>query len=264
MTDVTVEDVLRESSKLLSAGKHNEAIELMTNALANSIDARIYFERGRHFDLIGKPEHAVADVTKALQLDPENAEYYLCRGKIFAETLQRPQHAVDDFEKTLEFAPENAEAHRQSCLCLILLGKPIRAFEHAQAAARLSPSEAITYFCVGQSQLSLNQFDDAAQSFAQAVNLEPHLSHYWASLGRARGQAGQAADLEEAIAAYSKAIELKPECASYFQSRGKLHLKLGNVANAIVDLRHALTLNPCEATMILINHYLKKSERLSQ
>lgn len=40
MTDVTVEDVLRESSKLLSAGKHNEAIELMTNALADSVDAR--------------------------------------------------------------------------------------------------------------------------------------------------------------------------------------------------------------------------------
>jgi tetratricopeptide (TPR) repeat protein len=264
MNEMSVDVAIRKSKELRAASKYHEAIELLTMAIRHTSDARLYFSRGLIFDLMHQREQAVADITKAIELDPTNVNYYYNRGCILSHWLHRDEEAIDDFEKMLELESDNMEAHRESCLCLLVLGRLDEAWEHAIAAQRLAPGDALTHFCVGESQMSLKRFGDATESFTRAVELDPDTALYWAALARAHRNLGSRPELELAVQAYSRAIQLVPDSALYFQSRGALRLQLGMTDDAIADLRHALTLHPDDVTLMLINSFLADANKMSQ
>ena len=264
MTDMSVDSVLEKSDELRRAGEYVEAIMLLTDTLDDHSDARLYFSRGRHFWLDNQPELAVVDFTRAIELDPNESRYYFHRGHVLSYELDRKNQAIDDFEKTLELKPDDGEAHRECCAALLMMLRPERAWEHAKAALRLLPGEAETHFYMGQSQMALKRFGDAAKSFTRAVELEPESANYWSSLAHARRKLDGKADLEAAERAYSQAIRLDPNSAGYFYSRGALRLQLGRVEDAIVDFRQALALKPSEATLMLTNIDLEEAEKLSR
>lgn len=186
MSHTELDEVLRKAKELRIAGKDHAAIELLTQAIHDNPDARLYFSRGVQFDLTDRPEQAVADYTSAIQLDPANAKYYLNRGCILSHWLQKDKEAVCDFEKVLELEPNNVEAHRECCMCLLILGRPNSAWQHAIDALRLAPNDPPALFCVGEAHMSLGRFDDAIESLARAVELDPGQAHYSDALIRAR------------------------------------------------------------------------------
>ncbi|HBI44211.1 MAG TPA: hypothetical protein DDY78_15365 [Planctomycetales bacterium] len=264
MTNVNIDAILEKSKELRLTGEYIKAIRVLTDVLEEHADARLYNSRGRHWWLLDRPEAAVADFTRAIELDSDNVKYHLNRGCILSHLLKRNSEAVCDFEKVLELEPTNAEAHQQCCLCLLIMGKPDRAWEHAAAALRLAPGEVETQFCVGEAQMSLKRFPEAVEALTQAVELDPDQALYWSALGRARRNLGSEADLELALLAYSRAIELNASSAGYFYSRGTLRWQLEMVEGARADLRHALTLNPDKATLMLTNIRLAEIDKMSQ
>jgi Flp pilus assembly protein TadD len=196
MNETNIDDVLQRSKVLRAEGKDHEAIELLTRAIGDQPDARLYFLRGTLFDLIDQPEQAVSDFTSAIELDGSNPEYYLNRGCVLSHSLlQRDNEAIHDFEKVLELDPDNIDGYRECCMSLLVMGRPNRAWERAMEALRLAPHEAVTHFCVGESQMSLELFSDALKSFERAVKLDPGKAHYWSALRRAREKLGGEADL---------------------------------------------------------------------
>jgi tetratricopeptide (TPR) repeat protein len=192
MTQLSVEEVLAESKKLRKAGMFRHAIDFLTDALRMGANARLLFSRGITFDLLDETELAVQDFTSAIRLDETQPKYYFERGCVLSHSLKRDDEAIRDFDKVLEFEPDNVEAHRQCCLCLLIMGRPNRALEHAEAALRLDPDEGGTYFCLGEAYMSLQRFDEAVASFKRALELDPTQDHYSSALNRALENAGAA------------------------------------------------------------------------
>lgn len=185
MLRISIDDILRKTQHLRATRQDDEAIALLTDAITSCPDARLYCARAIQFDLTSQPERAIEDLTTALTLDPNNADVLVHRGCIRSHSFEQDREAVVDFEQALDLDPNNIEAHRECCLCLLILGRPEHAWSHALAALRLAPCDAVTYFCIGEAQMSLSQFADAVKSFAQAVKLDPEPTHYWAALNRA-------------------------------------------------------------------------------
>ena len=262
MTDMSVDAVLRKCDELLREGKYIEAIMLLTDTMDECIDARLYSARGRHFWLSEQPEEAVADFTRAIELNPKDAKSYFSRGHILSNYLKRENEAISDFEKALALEPDDAEAHRECCVAFLMMLKPERALDHALAALKLEPGEAATHFCVGRSQMDLKRLDDAVKSLARAVELEPANANYWSSLGHAREGLGGKTNLEFAERAFSRSIQLAPDWPDCFYSRGHVRLRLGRAEDAIADLRHALDLDPGEAISALARLRLEEARKL--
>ncbi len=283
MADAELDAVLAKAKELRAADQYQEAIDLLTETIQTSPspNARLYFSRGRALDMCDRDEEAVADYTRAIELDPTIPAYYLHRGYALTFPLGRDDAAVDDFKKVLEFEPDNVNAHRACCLCYLMIGPLRLALEHAQEAVRLVPDDALTHFCLGESQIGLKRYGEAVESFERAVELDPEAAHYWSALGRAHKRLAEIApnmpnhpayppiivakdQLESAVAAYTRAIQLDSGCVSYFLSRGDLRLELGMQNDAIADLRHALTLNPDDVNRMLINSSLERAIEASQ
>jgi len=55
-------------------------------------------------------ENAIADLTYAIQLNPDKAEAYVMRGTLYWRELNDPQRAVRDLDRALELAPTYWEA----------------------------------------------------------------------------------------------------------------------------------------------------------
>jgi tetratricopeptide (TPR) repeat protein len=256
--NAAIEAVL-EKCRQLRVEQPLAAIEILTEALSEHPDARLYFSRGVAYERTEQPVMAVLDYTHAIELDPTNAKYYYNRGCVRSHALNNDADAIPDFEQAIKFAPDHVEAHQQCCLCLVLMANPERACEHATAAQALAPNDGLSHFCLGQALVRLKRYDEAVRSFERAVELNPGSANDWWTLGNARQRVGGNELLIFAEGDYSRAIELEPTSASYFCSRGQVRLELGLVDEAVADFRYALTLNPNEYQLARINRYLEQA-----
>ncbi len=70
---------------------------------------RTHLDHGRACLDKGKYDDAIADYTKAIALDPEDAAAYTNRGEVYEEKGDKEQ-AIADFRKALEIDPSNQRA----------------------------------------------------------------------------------------------------------------------------------------------------------
>jgi tetratricopeptide (TPR) repeat protein len=190
MNDISIEAALRECRELRKIEKYVEAVELLSEAIRRFHDARLFYSRGITFDQMDQPERAIEDITSAILLDKTNSKYYFNRACILSVELGRDHEAIPDFEQVLEWEPDNIEARQQCCLCLLIMGRPNRALEHAEAALRLAPGDAVTHFCLGEAYMSLERFQEAVESFRRAVELDSTQTQYSSALNRALEKLG--------------------------------------------------------------------------
>lgn len=193
---MSIEETLQNAKELRNALKYSEAIELLTRALQDGGDARLFYSRSIAFDLMGRPEEAIKDLSSAIERDATNPKYFYDRGSILANDLKNNADAVVDFERALELRPEDAEAHLQCSLSLLLLGKAEEGLGHAQAALRFAPHDSLTHFCLGHAFRSLARYDDAVASLKRAVELDAGNDVFLSSLKLAVRSAARVRDSE--------------------------------------------------------------------
>ncbi|NJR65726.1 MAG: tetratricopeptide repeat protein [Leptolyngbyaceae cyanobacterium CRU_2_3] len=86
--------------------------------------------------MIGNLEQAIADLNRAIQIDPNNADAYYNRGK--ARTEQRDAAgAIADYTESIRLDPTLAGAYGNRGLLYAETGKPADAIADLQQAAQL-------------------------------------------------------------------------------------------------------------------------------
>ncbi len=91
---------LRKGERLLSADKKTEAIAEFTKAI--EIDrkcVKAYLNRAMCYNETGQPKRAVADFSKAIELDPTDAYPYDQRAILYRTVLNEPAKAAADKAK---------------------------------------------------------------------------------------------------------------------------------------------------------------------
>ena len=85
-----------------------------------------YIERGRNYIQQDDNDRAIADFTKAIELDPEGANAYNHRGVAYASKLDFDR-AIADFDKAIQFDPLLRNAHLNRGLSFSAKGDEARA-----------------------------------------------------------------------------------------------------------------------------------------
>ena len=70
----------------------------------------LYFHRGAAYISIGNYSKATKDLTKAIDIEPENAELYFYRGYAYTE-MDKSEKAMADYSKAILYKPDYAEAY---------------------------------------------------------------------------------------------------------------------------------------------------------
>ena len=132
-----------------------------------------YIARGVAFARMNRFEEALADLTKAIELDSSDEFAWFNRGSIFVEAGQLDK-ALADYSRVIELAPEFASG----------------------------------WYNRGVAHTRLSQFQKAIEDYSRAIDLDSKDAHAWINRGAAYGRIGR---LDLAIADYFRALELNPE-----------------------------------------------------
>lgn len=74
-------------------------------------NAEEFFRSGRNFDKQGQSQEAIAEYTRAIELDPNYAEAYFYRGNTLALERQ-PQKGIEDFQKAAAIFTSRGESEK--------------------------------------------------------------------------------------------------------------------------------------------------------
>ena len=193
--------VLFASAPIVSAQNPDAAKDLVKRGLQS-------FSKG---DLDG----AIADYSKAIELNPRYAEAHLNRGKA-RRAKGNLDGAIEDYERAIELDPQIALNNRDV----------IQAFNNR-----------------GFIRVSQYDMEGAIADYDRAVQVSPENPDPYIKRAEARLIKG---DLREAIIDFDKAIALPPRASSAalaYAGRGFTHLLLGNEEEARKDLSKSIKLN---------------------
>ena len=164
-----------------------------------------YRMRAQYRFSMGDFENALADSNELIRLQPNNGAGYTARGELYYWQKQFDP-AVADLEKALQLDPSLTRARKTKALALLRLGKTAEASAETDAGLRMGKDRDDFLFVRGQIAYAQGSYAHAIDDYTEAMKLAP-FAHPFEYLGRgaAYEKLGQKA---LAVADYKTAIEL--------------------------------------------------------
>ena len=189
---------------------------------------------------------AVADYTKAIELDPNYPLNYSNRA--FAkQSLNDYNGAIADFTKAIELDPNSGNYYRYRGLIKNYLKDYYGAVADLTKAIKLEPNSAVNYSNRAFAKQSLNDYNGAIADFTKAIELEPNSAVNYSIRAVAKKNLK---DYYGAIADFTKAIELDPNGSfDYYNSRASAKESLKDYNGAVADTSKAIELEPENSTL---------------
>jgi tetratricopeptide (TPR) repeat protein len=117
---------------------------------------------------------AIAELQKAVELDPRNAEAQYQLGYVFQVMKQNPASAVGPFDKAVQAAPGDTMFRTSLGSALLGAGQTERAVEElTKVTATEGYSGSQAWFYLGAAQLKAGRFKDAVPALEKALAVKP-------------------------------------------------------------------------------------------
>jgi len=188
----------------------------------------------------GRFKEDLAEIAKALALNPDNVDAHLAAGNSLLE-LRRYEEALGHFEQARLGDPDYAGTYRGLGDALQGLRRFDEAAQHYEQALGLDPADLTTLTGLAGVAAQQGRFSEAAGLCQQVLRLDPTFAAAHLNLGNTYALAGR---LDEAAAAYERALDHQPDYVNALYNLGLVELRRGQVDRAVNALRRALELQP--------------------
>ena len=207
-----------------------------------------FFELGVDALQSDKYERALADFSKAIELDATRAAAYSNRCLVYIQ-LGNYEKASEDCTIALKFNPNNAEASLNRGMAYFRLGNYPAAISEYNRAIEQQPDDLRAYYNRGLVRFEIRDFQGALNDYNQAISKsdggsDSRLVEVYNDRGLAELMLGS---VEDAIADFSLAIHLDASNHRAFYNRACACHRMGNLLAAIRDFTAALQLDPNHA-----------------
>ena len=259
---------------LFKTGKTLPGIDPRTGAYGTVIAAMGFTIAGNSYADMEEYEKAIANYTKALEINPRSIQAYLGRGVARCQLGDTEHAAYEDLWDAVDLNPlKLAEKNKQSrallrkldteslqelkvCLVEALNARgtaffkadmPNEAFEDFNEAIKHDPNNYKLYIHRGAVNRVFWHYEEAVADHTKALRLKPGLAivHTY--------RAGAYIELEkyrEAIADYDKKFSMVPGTAFEYINRALCYSRLHDKPNAVRDAETAIQMAPSDAEVI--------------
>jgi tetratricopeptide (TPR) repeat protein len=230
-----------------SAKRHEEAIADFTRAVElDPSNARAFGNRGATYGRMERYEEGIADFTRAVELDPSRAWVIGSRGVTYGR-MERYEEAIADFTRAVELDPSRAWVIGSRGATYGRMERYKEAIADYTRVIELDPSNIWAIISRGATYRQMECYEEAIADFTRVIELDP--SNAWV-IGIRGGTYRRVERYEEAIADYSRAIELDPSDTLVIGSRGGTYRRMERYEEAIADYTHAIELDPSDTWAI--------------
>ena len=230
----------RENYEARTAGLSKKLIALYAENIAQDnkqVDA--YINRARFFAGIDDRAAAIADLTQALALDPDESTY-LWRARLYR--LSDPKKALEDIAAARAINPASSQAAAQTAAIYVKQQRFDEALAAIEAALPLQKDRTDLLLEKSEILARSGKGQDAIAVMNKANQDKPGNSALLN--GRCWTRALANLELEAALKDCTKAIELTESPSGIYDSRGLVYLRMQRYDDAIADLDAALRISP--------------------
>lgn len=148
-----------------------------------------HIERGLEFAKRRAKDEALAEFSKAIAVDSNNAQAYLLRGGIL---LGRGDSmgSLLDFDMAVKLSPTNARAYAARAASRMMSLANADAMPDLRRAIELDPSNTINYFSYADCCLALSLTNEAIKTYDAVVEMNPEKSFVFWKRGQFRERVG--------------------------------------------------------------------------
>ncbi|HEX4151666.1 MAG TPA: aspartyl protease family protein [Steroidobacteraceae bacterium] len=199
----------------------------------------------------GDLEHALADLTRACELAPDNPEYFFQRGVAFYRNKQ-PDLALADLDRSISLRPAQAPVLIARAALMLQQRDTARAAADLDAASAAASSESDLRFQLAQAYAATDRQDMAIKQYDLWIQFHPVDARYPMALnGRCWARALEGTELPLALkdctAARSRAEKGSALLAKVQDSRGLVLLRMGDYDRSVADYDASLKIEPRNA-----------------
>ncbi|HKQ79230.1 MAG TPA: tetratricopeptide repeat protein [Blastocatellia bacterium] len=165
---------------------------------------------------------------------PKNAMEYEACGTVYISS--DGQHAIADFSEAIRLDPKYAMAYNNRGVAYVTKNEYDRAIADFSEAIRLDPNFVFAYRNRGHVYFSMKYYDWAIVDFSEAIRLDPKFALAYNDRG---GVYLSRNDYYRAIADFSEAIRFDPKFAVTYHNRAMAYRMIGRYDLAEADERVA-------------------------
>ncbi|XP_037100026.1 tetratricopeptide repeat protein 13 isoform X2 [Syngnathus acus] len=230
---------------LIGNGLYDEAIKhfsLLLQSdpeLVSAIYGRgIAYGKKSHQD-IKNADLALYELTRVITLEPNWPEVYEQRAEILSP-LGRISEALADLTKAIQLQP-SARLYRHRGTLLFISEDYVSASEDFQQSLELKKNQPIAMLYKGLTFFHRGMLKEAIETFKEALKLKSDFIDAYKSLGQAYRELG---DFEAAMESFQKALLLNQNHIQSLQLRGMMLYHHGSLQEAIGNFKRCLQLEP--------------------
>jgi tetratricopeptide (TPR) repeat protein len=191
-----------------------------------------------------------------------NDEANACVRSGIAKQLQGDlDGAIAQYTKAIQINPADADAYNDRGAAKEDEGDFKGAVADYNQAIKIKPDDPATYFNRGKADDAMGNIDGEIADFDIVLELKPDYAAAYLSRGQAKNLQG---DLKGAIADYSHAIELTPQDEAAYQSRAYALYIDGQSEKALDDFEKCIALQPAGSDYERLYRWLIKAEKPGQ
>ncbi len=203
-------------------------------------------------------ELSLQDLNEAISLAPEEAEYWLDRGKTY-HWMEHYNQALENFDKAISLYSDNSDIYGYRSQTYRELKKYEQAIEDANQAIKLNEKSSFAWVNRGVTHQLMRNYDAALSDFDRAIQLD---ENYTGAI-KNRGETHRLMkNYDAALSDFDCAIQLDETSAWAIASRGQTYKSLERYEEAIIDFNRAIELDPDSAWKLTergITYFLVKS-----
>jgi Flp pilus assembly protein TadD len=168
-----IELLYAEARQAADAGRCGEAEALYRRLLVQrSSHVRARYDLALLLDAAGNHHGALAELDRALGLEPENGALLVSRGALLG-AMGRFAAAEQDLKKVLRVEPAHAEALFNLGVVMTKKGLWGEAVPHLQRAVELEPGRGSAHYYLGEALNHVDNLAGALSSYQRAAELQP-------------------------------------------------------------------------------------------
>ena len=167
-------ELLRQSQEAFEKRDFSKAAEMLSQAIeSNPKLTPAYVLRGLANAAQNKPDEAIADYGKAIELAPDDERPRLMRASIF-QMKREFDKAIADLDFVIEKNPKDSELIATRGICYAQKGDEDRAFKDFDAAVKANPKNVHGWQLRGSAYSERGEKEKALGDFKEAITLDPN------------------------------------------------------------------------------------------
>ena len=221
--------------------RNQEALKANQKALKiDPNDPEIYLCLGNNFHQQDKLDDAEFNFKKAIDLNPNYLQALYNLGLILKKK-QRFTEAASFFERVIKLKPDFVNGYYSLGLTLIDLGELNNALINLKKVIDLKPQYPQAFFNLGIVLRKLGKKKEALKNFQQSINLKPDYKKTYNLIGVTLAELGR---YDEALENFQLAINLDSNYAEVYNNLGNILKELGRFQESYRYFQKAIDLKP--------------------